>query len=295
MTANETPFGASIAQIIRGRYSCRTYSRQPLDPATRQELLTFISSNGVAPFGSDARFELIAATEAERNALAGLGTYGFIKDPTGFFVGAVGTSDRDMEDYGYLLERIVLFATSIGLGTCWLGGTFKKSSFARRIDLEEGESLPAVASVGYIAEKPRRVDGLIRRGASSDARKSWELLFFDGSFDGPLSPESAGAYAGPLEMVRLAPSASNKQPGRLVRHDGAWHFFLQRTPGYGQGRFMRFPKLADMQRIDMGIAMCHFEMSARELGLDGQWSATGLGVNLAEGSLEYVVTWASKT
>lgn len=295
MTGNETPFGASIAQIIRTRYSCRTYSRQPIDAGTQHKLAEFISSSSTAPFRSATRFELIAATEQDRKSLSGLGTYGFIKDPTAFLVGAVRTSDRDMEDYGYLLERIVLFATSIGLGTCWLGGSFKKSNFARRIDLEEGESLPAVASVGYIAEKPRRVDGLIRRGASSDARKSWQQVFFDGPVDRPLSPESAGAYAGPLEMVRLAPSASNKQPWRLVRQDGAWHFFLQRTPGYGRGRFMRFPNMADMQRIDMGIAMSHFELSARELGLDGTWETTGPGVNLAEGSLEYVVTWASKT
>ena len=30
--------------------------------------------------------------------------------------------------------------------------------------------------------------------------------------------------------------------------------------------------MADMQRIDMGIAMCHFELTCRDLDLKGDWS-----------------------
>ena len=29
--------------------------------------------------------------------------------------------------------------------------------------------------------------------------------------------------------------------------------------------------MADLQRVDMGIAMCHFELAARERGLAGRW------------------------
>jgi len=60
-------------------------------------------------------------------------------------------------------------------------------------------------------------------------------------------------------MVRIAPSASNKQPWRIVKIEGAWHFFLERTKGYGDGIIFKLLKLADIQRLDMGIAMCHFE------------------------------------
>ena len=44
-----------------------------------------------------------------------------------------------MEDFGYLMERVILYATALGLGTCWLGGTLTKSSFAEKIDLRAGE------------------------------------------------------------------------------------------------------------------------------------------------------------
>ena len=49
-------------------------------------------------------------------------------------------------------------------------------------------------------------------------------------------------------------------------------------------------KMSFMPCIDMGIAMCHFELSAVELGLAGKWeqmdsSFTGID------NLQYVVSW----
>jgi nitroreductase len=196
-----------------------------------------------------------------------------------------------MEDYGYLMERIILFATDLGLGTCWLGGSFTKSSFAKKISARSDELVPAVTSVGHIADRPRRIDALIRRGAGSDKRLPWSRLFFDGSFETPLAPEAAGDYALPLEMVRLGPSASNKQPWRIVRDGTRWHFFLQRTSGYNEGRGRRMWAAADMQRLDMGIAMCHFELTARELGLEGGWVQDEPAIALGDDLTEYTVSW----
>ena len=71
--------------------------------------------------------------------------------------------------------------------------------------------------------------------AGSDGRLAWERLFFDQAFGTPLTREAAGEYATPLEMVRLGPSASNKQPWRIVREGGAWHFYVQRNRYYPPG------------------------------------------------------------
>jgi hypothetical protein len=46
-----------------------------------------------------------------------------------------------------------------------------------------------------------------------------------------------------------------------------------------------------MQRIDMGIAMCHFELSARELGLAGRWAVSEPGIPTGDGLGEYTVSW----
>ena len=118
-----------------------------------------------------------------------------------------------------------------------------------------------------------------------------EVLVED-RFDRPLAPERAGAYALPLEMVRRAPSASNKQPWRVLRAHGGWHFHLRRTENYGRGSLpFLLLGLADLQRVDLGIAMAHFELAAREAGLPGRWTADAKPVPGAEPPLEYVASW----
>jgi hypothetical protein len=189
------------------------------------------------------------------------------------------------------MEQIVLFATDLGLGTCWLGGTFTKTGFASKAAVQEGELVPSVISVGYIAKKPRLFDNMIRRSAKADKRRPWERLFFDGGFETPLSHQAAGEYAQPLDMLRRGPSASNKQPWQVVRQGKRWHFYLRRTPGYREGRLNRRMVVADLQRIDMGIAMCHFELTARELGLQGRWERNEPGIIIPDGPLEYTVSW----
>ncbi len=253
----------------------------------------FLETLQLGPLGTHARFELVAATQDDRQSLKGLGTYGFVKNPTGFIIGALEQGSKNLEDYGYLLERSVLSATDIGLGTCWLGGSFTKSSFAEKIVLRDGETMPAVVATGYDAEKKGRGRQL-RSYLSAVRRLPMERLFFKDSFSSPLSKEAAGAYAQPLEMVQWAPSASNKQPWRIIRIDDAWHFYLQRTKGYGKGTIVfGILHLADLQRVDMGIAMCHFELTARELGLNGVWVLDDPKLQIPEDT-EYTVTWVAK-
>jgi hypothetical protein len=61
-------------------------------------------------------------------------------------------------------------------------------------------------------------------------------LFFDRSWGGqPLDVAAVHADAEALQAVRMAPSATNRQPRRIVRDGAAWHFYLRRTKGYGKG------------------------------------------------------------
>ena len=286
-------FSKPITEIIPQRFSCRTYLETPIDEGTRQRLLDFMDTRQSGPFGSRPRFGLAAATEQERGALRGLGTYGFIRGASGFILGAAEAAEKGLEDYGYSLERIILFATDLGLGTCWLGGTFTQSSFARKIALTGDEVMPAVAAIGYIADPEKARNGLIRQFADAQHRLPWARLFFERQFGLPLRREDSGEYAAPLEMVRLAPSASNKQPWRIVRDSSAWHFYLGRTPGYRQGFFQVLLNLVDLQRIDLGIAMCHFELTAREAGLQGEWAIEEPEIEKPDGMTEYTVSWVS--
>lgn len=283
-------FSAPITGIIESRFSCRRYARQEIPEDKRLALRQAAEGMRAGPLGSPLRFGLLAAAADDETALRGLGTYGFIRDPAGFIVGAVKPGGAWLEDYGYALEELVLVATDLGLGSCWLGGSFTRGSFSRRIDLAEGESVPAVICLGVIGDPDAARAGTLRRAVGGDRRRPWEDLFFDGTVGVPLSREAAGPFAAALDMVRLAPSASNKQPWRIVRAAGAWQFLLARTPGYGGGVAGKLLGIADMQRVDMGIAMCHFELSARELGLPGRWRRDPTPPETG-GRAEYTVSW----
>ena len=283
-------FCRPITDTIEDRFSCRTFVNTPIAEAKRRDLSRVVSSITTGRLGSPLRFELLVATEEDRSALKGLGTYGFISGNTGFIAGAVGAGERNLEDYGYRLEEILLYASSLGLGTCWLGGSFTRSSFAARIALSTSESMPAVIAVGYISERRTLMDRLIRWAAAPSSRLSWEQLFFDGSFGRALSTPAAGPYVTPLKMVQLGPSASNKQPWRVLKQGTDWHFYLRRSAGY-RGRGRGVLGVADMQRLDMGIAMSHFELTATEVGLSGTWAIEDPGIELPEELTEYSVTW----
>lgn len=54
-------------------------------------------------------------------------------------------------------------------------------------------------------------------------------------FHTPLTQDMTGAYAQPLEMVRLAPSAKNAQPWRVRRTGDAYHFYADYKPGLSKG------------------------------------------------------------
>jgi hypothetical protein len=285
-------YSKPVTEVMRQRFSCRRYFEKPISEDKRQRLSDFLSSSGKGPLGVPVRFELVAATEQDRNSLKGLGTYGVIKGATGFIVGAVGHSAKNLEDYGYLMERGILCATDIGLGTCWLGGTFTRSRFAKKIAAEDGELIPAVTSIGYIAERGK-FEGKLRQIVGADNRKSWESLFFREKFGVPLSRDEAGVYAVPLEMVRIGPSASNKQPWRIIKDGNSWHFYLQRTKGYGNSFTFKLLRLEDLQRVDMGIAMSHFELTADELGVKGTWVIREPKIERPDRMTEYTVSWES--
>lgn len=254
----------TIVEAIRTRRSCRTFDKRPVEPQKAAALLALWPDGAAGPFGNPLRFRLIDIAEPDSERFGTLGTYGVIQGASLFLLASVGKGPRAMEDCGYALERIILEATRLGLGTCWLGGTFKRRGFARAMDLAAGELLPAITPLGYPGGRRSLTDRFFRFGAGSDKRKPWEELFFAGDPAAPLTREAAGSWAVPLEGVRRGPSASNKQPWRVLREGRDFLFYLCRTPGYEK----LGPEIL-LQNIDMGIALCHFALAAEALGLPG--------------------------
>ncbi len=101
---------------------------------------------------------------------------------------------------------------------------------------------------------------------------------------------SVRSYDGsPLDdAARMGPSASNRQPWRIVKgENGVFHLFLKENKIYN-----RILGKIRIQNIDMGIAMCHFEMVAREQSLSGQWKVDSPADQTP--ALQYIASWSSK-
>ena len=281
----ENIFSHSVKELIEARSSWRSYDPRPLEEPLRQNILEYLAAKTGGPFSHKTRFQFVEEDKPSLEEPVRLGTYGFVKGARSFIVGAVQSGPRQWEDYGYVLEEIILKMTDLGLGTCWLGGTFKRSEFGKAVGVSKDEIIPAVTPVGYRTEGRSMRDRVIRWGAKSHSRKLWETFFFDKEFWIPMSRDDAGDYAEVFKMIRLAPSASNKQPWRVVRLGGNLHLYLQRTPNYSG-----FSDTSDLQRVDMGIAMCHLELTARESGLAGRWDNDPPEIAPPKHA-EYIVTW----
>jgi nitroreductase len=287
-------FTKPATEIIKQRYSCRSYKEEQLDDTMKNNMERFITENRSCPFNSAIRFKFVSSEKGDSEALKELGTYGFIRNPAGFIIGGMKQSKMCFEDFGYLMEKNILYATGIGLGTCWLGGSFKRSTFTKRMDVRENEVVPAVASMGYVAENKTNTDRVLRFAAGAVKRKHWNELFFNDNFNNFLDKKTAGLYADAIEMTRLAPSASNKQPWRIVKEKdkNIFHFYLERSKSYGV--LIKFLRYSDLQRIDMGIAMSHFELAADEVHLTGTWKIADPKIASREAKREYVATWVGK-
>ncbi|MFP4467267.1 MAG: nitroreductase family protein [Candidatus Goldiibacteriota bacterium] len=271
----------SIIETIRERKSRRTYkgSKKPGNEE-KKEIRDFIKENKKTPFGTGVRFELIDTTAAEREELKKFGTYGVIKGASLFLAGAAEKKDNSLVDFGYAMEKNILFITDMGLGTCWMGVTFNRNGYSEKMNITDNEFVAAVSPVGYYKKIRSFRDRSMRWAARSWERKSFQEVFFENDFKTPLKYDRSDPYRFCLESVRIAPSASNKQPWRMVKDGLNVHLYLEHTPGY------KFP---DGQKIDMGIAMCHFELVAKEQGIAGEWKKNDPGIEC--GKKEYTASW----
>lgn len=277
-------FTEPVEQLIKRRISVRTYSRQPIAQDVQEKLQEYIR-RPEGPFDAGVRFALLNKPLEKSEAGIKLGTYGVIQGASLFIGAAMKKQAHGPEQLGYALEKAILYCTSLGLGTCWLAGTFNKGSFSAAMDLSPEELLPIVAPVGYPSALRGPMDLLFKPVPAIRSRKPWKALFFESNFNDPLLDTDAGAYAAPLEMVRLAPSASNRQPWRIVRLSGVFHFYLAHDALFAARAAY------DVQKIDMGIAMCHFELAARESGLKGKWGFCDPQAPGEAKGLEYIITW----
>ena len=141
-----------------------------------------------------------------------------------------------MEKLGYWGECLVLQATSMGLGTCWVA-TFDRSSC--EVSLDDNEQVVCAITIGYVPDALSTKEKLIRWGTHRKT-KSVEQMYVSNA------PPPEWFIKG-MKAAQKAPSAVNRQPVVFTYENGKVSAAVNDIQG-------------DCNAFDLGIAKLHFEL-----------------------------------
>lgn len=263
-------------EMIRHRRSVRTFDGNKLKEEDVRKILQ--CANAVSnPYDIPIEWKILSAKEDGLSTPVIVGTDAFI-------AGKLQGVPHAEEAFGYSFEKVLLYADSLNIGTTWIAGTMDRPAFEAAMGLKEGEVMPCMSPLGYPAKKMSLREGAMRKGIKADTRLQPEKLFFDGGFDKALDLSVDAQIADLLEMVRWAPSAVNRQPWRIVKCGNDFHFYEKRDRGYID------KKGFDLQKVDIGIAMSHFDIGLEELGRKAELILDDPGLETTQ-DVFYVATY----
>lgn len=239
---------------IYKRISTRTFKNETLSENEINDIKQTVNSHKSikGPFGNKFDFTFnLNSNKLEQGQK--IGTYGFIKNVPAFIGGVSKNNFESIVDFGFTFENLILSLTDKGFDTCWLGGTFKRKEYRKK--LLDNEIIPAISPVGHRAKKRSLLDIALRKISSGKNRFTADILFKQYQNQSPIDMTIKSAINSCFELVQLGPSASNKQPWRLYLDGDVIHFYIQRTKKY--------PPISlgyDIQALDIGIALNHFSV-----------------------------------
>ena len=254
----------NLYETIKKRRSVRTFDGSPLKDDDLKKLRECFE-NAENPYGIKVDFKILDAKEKGLSSPVIVGTDTWV-------AGKTLRQAHAEEAFGYSFERFVLCAETLGIGTTWIAGTMDRGAFEKAAGLEDGEVMPCVSPIGYPSLKMSLRESIMRKGIKADSRLERSELFFTDNFGNSLGSEDSERFGDVFELVRLAPSAVNRQPWRLVVRNNTVHFYEKSARGY------RNDSGWDIQKIDMGIAMCHFVLGIEEKGMTALISVEDPGI-----------------
>jgi nitroreductase len=249
-------------EATASRHSRRVYTAAPVDSETLDTLAS--ACEGFHPY-PDARVTLV--TEPGTDIFTGvIGSYGKVTGAPHVLCVIVDEDAPFAQQHaGYVGEAAVLEATSLGLGTCWIGGFFDPEKAARLVRLGENERVVAVSPVGIAVDDYSGSERAMRTMSSAHKRKSLERIVPEGTAGWPDWALAA------VECARIAPSAVNRQP---------WRFRMRnRDLLISRDSPIEMPRVT--KALDCGIAMLHIQLGALSKGVMGRWEDLAEGPTMA--------------
>ena len=220
----------TLSEAILARHSVRAYTDQPITGGT----LTVLQQK-IDEVNAVAGLHVQLVLDEPKAFLCTMARYGKFRGVRNYLVMAGKKADDLDERVGYYGEQLVLLAQTLGLNTCWVGVSYRKTPGA--FVLDEGEKVACVISIGYgetqgVSHKiksPKEVSN------ASDITPRW---FNDG-----------------VKAALLAPTAVNQQK---------FHFEYEAFGGNGKKRVRvrKGTSILGYTQMDLGIAKYHFEIGA---------------------------------
>ncbi|MEE0782747.1 MAG: nitroreductase family protein [Negativibacillus sp.] len=228
-------------QAIEQRISRRSFLQTPIEQQILRQLLEAIEEV------NETSGLTVSYLEDGSDAFAGFKSYGMFD---GVRAMLVLKGNRELaflkEKVGYYGEQLILKATELGLGSCWVGGTFDRRSAVFEPSPEE--EMVCVVPIGKVAQssrKERMIRGVIHRKS-----KTIEEMV---RADRPLTEEERQA----MQLVQLAPTAKNTQkPVFIFAGDKIYAGVADDEP---------------FDLVDLGICKLHFEIGMKQLFLQGHF------------------------
>ncbi len=219
-----------MRDAIVNRISRRTFEKIPLSSSEKDAIMRLVES------ANEASELTITFIEDGSDAFSSLQkSYGMFSGVRSMLLMKGRKSDSNLrEKVGYYGEDIVLNLTDMGLGTCWVGGTYDRE----QLEFADDEELVCVIVLGKV--KKSTLKEKVLRSVISKKRKPIEERLLS-------SVEIPEWLRNGMEAVRLAPTAKNAQKP-------TFHF---------DGITLTADVVDDyaMDMVDLGIAKKHFELT----------------------------------
>jgi len=260
--------------LMRTRRSCRSFQTRNLTSADYNELMETVRLHSDAPMigKSPVRFEYISASLTVWPTV----------NATEFLV-AIAPSKYDrlaVIDVGRSLQKIVMDATRMGLGTCWIGPGADHSSIMQHLGDRFNPKKDHIICVCAIGYKSWYIPMFLRIfNAQFHHRLPLSSLFFaDSRFQEPLNLEAYpfNLFGRNYEACQWSPSSYNGQTTRCVavmgQNDVKNGGNDEREPRLERFDFYATTESRYYAAVAVGIWCANWEMGCEALGIHGHFA-----------------------
>lgn len=214
-----------LIKAIHERHSIRKYQLKAIENELIEKLMQKIEECNNS---GELHIQLVLN---EPKAFNSIMAYGVFQNVTNYIIMAGKRSSNLEEKIGYYGEKIVLYAQTLGLNTCWVGLTYKK--IANAFTLNKDEKVVCYIALGYGTDRyhKHKIKSIDEVSNVSDKTPEW--------------------FKKGVETALLAPTAINQQK-----------FFFEYIHDDTMPKVKATTKfsLAGYTKTDLGITKYHFEI-----------------------------------